>query len=40
VNKSKQLEAQIIAAQKEVEAGREVEEVARECGVSKHTICA
>ncbi len=33
-------EAQIIAALKQVEAGRKVEDVARECGVSKHTIYA
>jgi putative transposase len=31
-------EAQIIAALKQVEAGRKTEEVAREQGVSKHTI--
>ncbi len=33
-------EAQIIAALKQVEAGRAVEDVAREHGVSKHTIYA
>jgi putative transposase len=32
--------AQIIAALKEVEAGRATEDVARELGVSKHTIYA
>ena len=32
--------AQIIAAVKQVEAGRKTEEVAREMGVSKHTIYA
>ena len=34
---SKHSEAQIIAALKQVEAGRTAEDVARECGVSKHT---
>ena len=33
-------EAQIIAALKQVEAGRRAEDVAREQGVSKHTIYA
>lgn len=33
-------EAQIIGAVKQVEAGRTAEEVAREMGVSKHTIYA
>jgi len=33
-------EAQIIAALKQVEAGRKAEDVAREQGVSKHTIYA
>jgi putative transposase len=37
---SKHSEVQIIAALKQVEAGRTAEEVARECGVSKHTIYA
>jgi putative transposase len=37
---SKHSEAQIIAALKQVEAGRTAEDVARECGVSKHTIYA
>jgi putative transposase len=36
----KHSESQIIAALKQVEAGRKVEDVARECGVSKHTIYA
>jgi putative transposase len=31
-------EAQMIGALKQVEAGRKVEDVAREVGVSKHTI--
>lgn len=34
------MEAQIIAALKQVEAGRTTEDVARELGVSKHTIYA
>ncbi len=33
-------EAQMVAALKQVEAGRKSEEVAREMGVSKHTIYA
>jgi len=40
MSKSKHSEAQIIAALKQVEAGRATEDVARECGVSKHTIYA
>jgi putative transposase len=40
MGKSKHSEAQIIAALKEVEAGRAVEDLAREYGVSKHTIYA
>jgi putative transposase len=40
VSKSKHTEAQIIQALKQVEAGRTVDDVARECGVSKHTIYA
>ena len=40
MSKSKHTEAQIIAVLKQVEAGRAVEDVARECGVSKHTIYA
>ena len=35
---SKHTEAQIIAALKQVEAGRRAEDVGREYGVSKHTI--
>ena len=38
MSKSKHSEAQIVAALKQVEAGRTAEDVARECGVSKHTI--
>jgi putative transposase len=37
---SKHSEAQIIVALKQVEAGRKAEDVAREHGVSKHTIYA
>jgi putative transposase len=37
---SKHCEAQMIAALKQVAAGRATEDVARECGVSKHTIYA
>jgi putative transposase len=37
---SKHSEAQIIAELKQVEAGRKAEDVAREHGVSKHTIYA
>jgi putative transposase len=33
MSKSKHTEAQMIAALKQVEAGRKVEDVARECGV-------
>ena len=40
MSKSKHTEAQMIAALKQVEAGRKVEDVARECGVSKHTMYA
>jgi putative transposase len=37
---SKHTEAQIIGALKQLEAGRKAEDVAREVGVSKHTIYA
>jgi len=40
MSKSKHTEAQIIGALKQVEAGRSAEDVAREQGVSKHTIYA
>ena len=40
MSKSRHAEAQIIAALKQVEAGRTADEVARENGVSKHTIYA
>lgn len=40
MSRGKHTEAQIIAALKQVEAGRTTEDVARELGVSKHTIYA
>jgi putative transposase len=40
MSKSNHTEAQMIGALKQVEAGRKVEDVAREVGVSKHTIYA
>ena len=40
MSKSRHTEAQIIAALKQVEAGRTADEIARENGVSKHTIYA
>jgi putative transposase len=40
MSKSKHSEAQIIAALKQIEAGRRVEDVAREVGVSNNTIYA
>jgi putative transposase len=40
MSKSKHTEAQIIAVLKQVEAGRTGDDVARERGVSKHTIYA
>lgn len=40
MSRSQHSEAQIIAALKLVEAGRKVEDVAREVGVSTHTIYA
>jgi putative transposase len=36
----KHREAQIIAALEQAEVGRKVEDLARECGVSEHTIYA
>jgi putative transposase len=36
--RGKHSEAEMIAALKQVEAGRKVEDVAREVGVSKHTL--
>jgi putative transposase len=40
MSRSKHTEAQIIGALKQVEVGRMVEDVAREQGVSKHTLYA
>jgi len=40
MSRSKHTEAQIIAALKQVEAGRTMEDVGREHGVSKHTVYA
>jgi putative transposase len=40
MSKSAHTEAQIIAAVKQLESGRTAEEIAREVGVSKHTIYA
>jgi putative transposase len=40
MSKSNHTEAQMIGAIKQVEAGRKTDEVAREMGVSKHTIYA
>jgi len=40
VSRSQHTEAQMIAALKQMEAGRKAEDVAREVGVSKHTIYA
>src|SRR5205807_1914373 len=40
MSRGKHTEAQMIGALKQVEAGRKVEDVAREVGVSKHTLYA
>jgi len=40
VSRTKHTEAQMIGALKQLEAGRKAEDVAREIGVSKHTIYA
>jgi putative transposase len=40
MSKSRHTEAQMITALKQVDAGRTAEDVAREYGVSKHTIYA
>ena len=40
MSRSKHTEAQMIAALKQMEAGRKAEDVAREVGVSKHTLYA
>lgn len=38
MSKSRHTEAQMVGALKQLEAGRKVEDVAREMGVSKHTL--
>jgi putative transposase len=40
MSRGKHTEAQMISALKQVEAGRKAEDVAREVGVSKHTLYA
>src|ERR1700680_1648054 len=40
MSRGKHTEAEMIAALKQLEAGRKAEDVAREVGVSKHTIYA
>jgi putative transposase len=40
MSKGKHTEAEMIGALKQMEAGRKAEDVAREVGVSKHTIYA
>ena len=40
MSKSRHTEAQIIGALKQMEAGRKAEDVAREMGVSRHTMYA
>jgi putative transposase len=40
MSRGKHTEAEIIGALKQVEAGRKAEDVAREVGVSKHTMYA
>lgn len=40
MSKSNHTEAQMVAALKQMEAGRRAEDVAREVGVSKHTLYA
>ena len=40
MSRSRHTEAQMIGALKQLEAGRKAEDVAREVGVSKHTIYA
>ena len=40
MSRSKHTEAQMIGALKQMEAGRKAEDVAREVGVSKHTLYA
>jgi len=38
MSRSRHTEAEMIAALKQIEAGRKAEDVAREVGVSKHTL--
>jgi putative transposase len=40
MSRGKHTEAQMIGALKQIEAGRKAEDVAREIGVSKHTLYA
>ena len=40
MSRTRHTEAEIIAVLKQMEAGRKAEDVAREAGVSKHTIYA
>jgi len=40
MSKSRHTEAEMIGALRQIEAGRKTEDVAREVGVSKHTIYA
>ena len=40
MSKSRHAEVQMVAALKQMEAGRKAEDVAREVGVSKHTLYA
>ncbi len=40
MSRGKHTEAQMIAALKQMEAGRRAEDVAREVGISKHTLYA
>ena len=40
MSKSRHTEAQMVGALKQMEAGRKAEDVAREVGVSKHTLYA
>jgi putative transposase len=40
MSRSRHTEAEIIAALKQMEAGRKAEDAAREVGVSKHTLYA
>lgn len=40
MSRSRHTEAQMVAALKQMEAGRKAEDVAREYGISKHTLYA